>query len=78
MFTRTHEHTRGLSSHRQALLSAMSVYLTAPFFRRWIGWISPDVPRCQIGISRLHVGVHRDGGNVPRGGHCNTSTSRPC
>ena len=60
MFTRTHEHTRGLSSHRQALLSAMSVYLTAPFFRRWIGWISDR------------------GGNAPRGGHCSTSTLRPC
>ena len=39
MLTRTHERTRGTSSHRQALLSAMSVYLTAPFFRRWSDWI---------------------------------------
>lgn len=40
MFTRIHERTRGTSSHRQALLWAMSVYLTAPFFHRWIDWIS--------------------------------------
>ena len=38
MSARTHERTRGTSSHRQALLSAMSVYLTAPFFSELDSW----------------------------------------
>jgi hypothetical protein len=58
MSTRTHERTRGTSSHRQALLSAMRVYLTAPFFRKWKDWIGARGGRgagdgpCRISISR--------------------------
>lgn len=39
MSTRKPEHNRSMSTDRQSLLSAMRVYLTAPFFRRWKDWI---------------------------------------
>jgi len=39
MNTRGGEHRKGSFSYRQALVSAMRVYLTAPFFRHWSGWI---------------------------------------
>jgi hypothetical protein len=35
MFTRGGERTQRTFRYRQALCSAMRVYLTAPFFRRW-------------------------------------------
>lgn len=45
MNTRGGEHNRSTSTYRQALCSAMSQVLTAPFFRRWRGWtIGPVVP----------------------------------
>jgi hypothetical protein len=37
MNTRKDERTGGTSTYRQALRSAMSAFLTAPFFRPWPG-----------------------------------------
>ena len=39
MSTRYHEGNWCTPSHRQALLSAMRIYLTAPFFLPWRDWI---------------------------------------
>jgi len=39
MSARRIEPNHGTSSYRQALVSAMSLYLTAPFFRLWRGWM---------------------------------------
>lgn len=45
MLTRIYEHTQSTFTYRQALRQAMSSYLTAPFFRRWLNWIGNRAAR---------------------------------
>lgn len=53
MSARESNRTQGTSTYRQALRSAMSVYLTAPFFGSWNLWIlDHDVRAPHVGRPR--------------------------
>jgi|GEM_PF-4246480 len=60
MSSREHEHRSGTSIYRQALLAAMSAYLTAPFFQNTASSSDVTKGRQHLRGSLLQYGFHQD------------------